>query len=62
MLSNIKKEVVVVTILFVVVTSIILYSMTKKITIYDLIYMLMFTRFYVSYLKLKKKQKDYIEV
>lgn len=62
MLSNIKKEVVVVTILFVVVTSIILYSMTKKITIYDLIYMIMFTRFYVSYLKLKKKQKDYIEI
>ena len=62
MLSNIKKEVVVVTILFVVVTSIILYSMTKNFMIYDLIYIIMFTSFYIRYLKLKKKQKDYIEM
>ena len=62
MLSTIKKEVLVVSILFVVVISFIVFSMTKEFMVYDLIYMLTFTSFYIRYLKLKKKQKDYIDM
>ena len=62
MFNNIKKEVTIVTILFVVVTGIMLYSMKKDFVIYDFIYIITFTSFYVRYLKLKKKQKDYIDM
>lgn len=62
MLSSIKKEVVTVTILFVVIMSIIVYNMTTDFMIYDFIYMSMFVSFYIRYLKIKKKQKDYIEM
>lgn len=60
MQNNIKKEILVVTILFVAVICIMSYSMIKKFEIYDFIYSVMFISFYVRYLKLKKKQKDYI--
>lgn len=60
MQNNIKKEILVVTILFVAVICIMSYSMIKKFEIYDFIYSVMFICFYVRYLKLKKKQKDYI--
>ena len=62
MFDNIKKEVLIATSLFVVVTSIMIYSMIKEFVIYDFIYMISFTIFYVRYLKLKKRQKDYIDM
>lgn len=62
MFNNIKKEVFFATILFVVVTSFMIYSMTKDFVIYDLIYISTFTLFYLRYLKIKKKQKDYMNL
>ncbi|MEG0825866.1 MAG: hypothetical protein RR404_00155 [Bacilli bacterium] len=62
MCDSIRKEVVVATILFVVVSGIIIYNLFKVFNIYDLIYLILSSIFYFRYLIIKKKQKDYIDM
>ena len=62
MYENIKREVVVATILYVVVLGILILSLVKEFNIYDFGYLIVFTSFYIRYLKIKKKQKDYIGI
>lgn len=60
MYENIKKEVVVATLIYVVVLCFLIYSLKNLFNVYDLGYLIVFTGFYIRYLKIKKKQKDYI--
>lgn len=61
MLNTIKKEMTVVTVLFIVVIGIMFYNITSDFVFYDFVYMIVLSEFYVRYIKLKKKQKEYID-
>lgn len=62
MYENIKKEVVVATILYVVVLCFLVYGLVNVFNLYDFGYLIALTGFYIKYLVIKKKQKDYIEM
>lgn len=61
MLNTIKKEMIVVTVLFIVVIGIMFYNITSDFVFYDFVYMIVLSEFYVRYIKLKKRQKEYID-
>lgn len=59
MTTNRKNQFVIVTVLFIVVSSIIAYSVFKKFNIYDFSYLIFLIVFYIRYIKLKL-EKNYI--
>jgi len=59
MTTNRKNQFVIVTVLFIVVSSIIAYSVLKKFNIYDFSYLIFLIVFYIRYIKLKL-EKNYI--
>lgn len=60
MTTSTKKQFIVVTVLFIVVSSIIAYSIFKKFNIYDFSYFIFLIVFYIRYIKLKLETKNYI--
>lgn len=60
MTTSTKKQFIVVTVLFIVVSSIIAYSILKKFNIYDFSYFIFLIVFYIRYIKLKLETKNYI--
>lgn len=60
MTTSTKKQFIVVTVLFIVVSSIIAYSILKNFNIYDFSYFIFLIVFYIRYIKLKLENKNYI--
>ena len=62
MTTNRKKQFVIVTVLFIVVSSVIAYSILKKFNIYDFSYLIFLIVFYIRYIKLKLENRNYIDL
>lgn len=60
MLNTIKKEILVATFLLLFVVGIMLYSFILDLSVYDFVYIIAFSLFYVKYIKIKMKQKQCI--